>query len=185
MRNPSQVLDAGLATCLDLSLLFAACLEQASLSPLLVFTRGHAFVGVWLGKEVFSSSVIDDITAVRKRMQLQELLVFETTLAAQGQPVRFSQAIAQATRQLAEAEDDKFELVVDVKRARMARIRPLALTEAIAPAPAPVDGEGLESVPITIEDAPTLLRDTPLAETIISLSVMQAICPSDRNSDSV
>ena len=164
VRNPSQVLDAGLATCLDLSLLFAACLEQASLSPLLVFTRGHAFVGVWLGKEVFSSSVVDDITAVRKRMQLQEMLVFETTLAAQGQPVRFSQAIAQATRQLAEAEDDKFELVVDVKRARMARIRPLALTEAIAPAPAPVDGEGLESVPITIEDAPTLLRDTPLAE---------------------
>ena len=164
VRNPSQVLDAGLATCLDLSLLFAACLEQASLSPLLVFTRGHAFVGVWLGKEVFSRTVIDDITAVRKRMQLQEMLVFETTLAAQGQPVRFSQAIAQATRQLAEAEDDKFELVVDVKRARMARIRPLALTEAIAPAPAPVDGEGLESVPITIEDAPTLLRDTPLAE---------------------
>ena len=165
VRLPSQVLDAGLATCLDLSLLFAACLEQASLSPLLVFTRGHAFVGVWLGKEVFSSSVIDDITAVRKRMQLQELLVFETTLAAQGQPVRFSQAIAQATRQLAEAEDDKFELVVDVKRARMARIRPLSLAEAAPPPPPPPDdGEGLESVPITIEDAPTLLRDTPLAE---------------------
>ncbi len=36
VRSPSQVLDGGLATCLDLALLFAACLEQAHLNPLLV-----------------------------------------------------------------------------------------------------------------------------------------------------
>jgi hypothetical protein len=46
VRGPSQVLDAGLATCLDLALLFASCLEQAHLHPLLVFTRGHACVGL-------------------------------------------------------------------------------------------------------------------------------------------
>lgn len=63
VRSPSQVLDSGLATCLDLALLFASCLEQAHLNPLLVFTRGHAFVGVWLRDEEFSSAVVDDITA--------------------------------------------------------------------------------------------------------------------------
>ncbi|WP_425319148.1 DUF3320 domain-containing protein [Rhodoferax fermentans] len=165
VRSPSQVLDGGLATCLDLALLFAACLEQAHLNPLLVFTRGHAFVGVWLRNEEFSTSVVDDITAVRKRLKLQEMLVFETTLAAQGQAVSFSQAIANANRQLSEEEEDKFELVIDVKRARMSRIKPLAQAHAVAEAaPVEVEPEGT----IGIEDAPDLtdetITDTPTSE---------------------
>jgi hypothetical protein len=39
MRTPSQILDGKLATCLDTTLLFAAALEQASLNPLVIFTR--------------------------------------------------------------------------------------------------------------------------------------------------
>lgn len=157
VRSTSQVLDAGLATCLDLTLLFASCLEQAHLNPLLVFTRGHSFVGVWLRNEEFSTAVVDDITAVRKRLKLQEMLVFETTLAAQGHAVGFSQAIAQANRQLSEEEEDKFELVVDVKRARMSRIKPLALAHAVAEeAPLPEEPESA----ITLEDAPDLPDDT-------------------------
>jgi hypothetical protein len=165
VRSPSQVLDGGLATCLDLALMFAACLEQAHLNPLLIFTRGHAFVGVWLRDEEFSTSVVDDITAVRKRLKLQEMLVFETTLAAQGQAVSFSQAIANANRQLSEEEEDKFELVIDVKRARMSRIKPLAQAHAIAEA-VPVEAEPERT--ISIEDAPDLpddaITDTPTSE---------------------
>lgn len=168
VRSPGQVLDAGLATCLDLALLFAACLEQAHLHPLLVFTRGHAFAGVWLGPEEFASAVVDDITAVRKRLQLQELLVFETTLVVQGQSVRFSQAMAQAVRQLSQEEDDKFERVVDIRRARMARIRPLALAQAGAGPVLPEEGgeptSGIEHAPALpgrqgIEDIPTAELD--------------------------
>lgn len=165
VRSPGQILDAGLATCLDLTLLFASCLEQAHLNPLLIFTHGHAFVGLWLRDEEFSTAVVDDITAVRKRLQLQEMLVFETTLAAQGHPVSFSQAIAQGNRQLSEEQDDKFELVVDVKRARMSRIKPLALAQAVADQAPPIDG--LEVV-ATLEDAPDMLdevvQEVPTAE---------------------
>lgn len=165
VRSPSQVIDAGLATCLDLALLFAACLEQAHLNPLLVFTRGHAFVGLWLRQEEFSSTVVDDVTAVRKRLKLQELVVFETTLAAQDQAVSFSQAIANASRQLSEEEEDKFELVVDVKRARLSRIKPLALAQPIADQPPPPE----QPDPImTVEPAPDLpdevTADIPTAE---------------------
>lgn len=165
VRSPSQVVDAGLATCLDLTLLFAACLEQAHINPLLIFTRGHTFVGLWLRNEEFSSAVVDDITAVRKRLKLQELLVFETTLATQGQAVGFSQAIAKANRQLSEEEEDKFELVVDVKRARMTRIKPLALAQPIADQVPPPEQH---APTITIEDAPDLpdevATDIPIAE---------------------
>lgn len=165
VRSPSQVLDGGLATCLDLALLFAACLEQAHLNPLLIFTRGHAFVGVWLRDEEFSTVLVDDITAVRKRLKLQEMLVFEATLAAQGQAVSFSQAIANANRQLSEEEEDKFELAIDVKRARMSRIKPLAQAQPVAEAiPVEVEPEAT----ISIEDAPDLpdevITDTPISE---------------------
>lgn len=160
VRSASQILDSGLGTCLDLALLFAACLEQAHLNPLLVFTHGHAFVGVWLRDEQFSTAVVDDITAVRTRLHLQELLVFETTLAAQGQPVAFGQALNHANRQLAEEEDDKFELVVDVKRARMSRIKPLALAQAVADQALPADEA---EIVITVEEAPDL-PDEPSAD---------------------
>ena len=48
IRTPSQILEGKVATCLDTTLLFAAALEQASLNPLIIFIKGHAFVGVWL-----------------------------------------------------------------------------------------------------------------------------------------
>ena len=159
VRSHGQVLDAGLATCLDLTLLFASCLEQAHLNPLLIFTRGHAFVGLWLRDEEFSTAVVDDVTAVRKRLKLQEMLVFETTLAAHGKPVAFSQAIAEANRRLSEDEEDKFELVVDVKRARMSRIKPLALAQAVADQALP---PAEADVAVTLEDAPDLPDDLPL-----------------------
>lgn len=165
VRTPGQVLDAGLATCLDLSLLFASCLEQANLNPLLIFTHGHAFIGLWLRNEEFSTAVVDDITAIRKRLQLQEMVVFETTLAAQGHPVSFSQAISQGTRQLSEEEDDKFELVVDVKRARMSRIKPLALAQPVAD---PVQLTQAPEATISLEEAPELPdeveQEVPTAE---------------------
>jgi len=46
VRGPAQVAESGLATCLDLTLLFCAALEQAGLHPIVVFTEGHAFPGV-------------------------------------------------------------------------------------------------------------------------------------------
>src|SRR6185312_6445786 len=84
------------------------------------------------------------------------MLVFETTLAAQGPNVSFSQAIAHANRQLSEEQEDQFELVVDVKRARMSRIRPLALAQA-APEPAPLTDT--PALPLAVEDAPELPED--------------------------
>ena len=136
VRSPSQIREGGVATCLDTTLLFAACLEQAGLNPLVVFTQGHAFVGVWLKKEEFTTPVVDDISALRKRVKLKEIIVFETTLVTQKPSApRFSYAAEKASVALGEAEEDKFELVVDIKRCRLQRIRALASAEALSPAP--------------------------------------------------
>lgn len=125
VRTPSQIADVGLATCLDLALFFTAALEQAGLNPFVVFTKGHAFAGVWLQPEQFGSLVVDEASSIRKREVLNELLVFETTLATQHPAVSFSQAVAEAKRMLAEAEEENFQCAIDFRRARMQRIRPM------------------------------------------------------------
>lgn len=127
IRTPGKLLDGGVATCLDTALFFAALAEQAGLNPLLVLTKGHAFVGVWLQPQEFTQLITDDASAVRKRIELDELIVFETTLATQAIPPSFSQAFEVAKRKV---NDDDFIMAIDLRRARMQRIKPLALGSA-------------------------------------------------------
>jgi hypothetical protein len=156
VRSPAQVAESGLATCLDLALLFCAAIEQAGLNPLVVFTKGHAFAGVWLKAEEFSTTVVDDVTALRKRVKLKELLLFETTLVTQRPAPSFSFASQHATQQIAEENEEAFELAVDIRRARLQRIKPLASAESlvaksVADAPAVVEP--------TFEEPPELPDD--------------------------
>lgn len=149
IRPPSVVLEHGVATCLDTALLFAAALEQAGLNALLVMTKGHAFVGVWLQPQEFSQLLTDEASAVRKRLDLKEMVVFETTLATQAPAPGFSQAIVAAERQL---DDEQFIMAIDVHRARMQKIRPLALLSAVTVTDDPASdtppaAEALEEAP--------------------------------------
>jgi len=156
VRSPGQIESTGLATCMDLALLFCATLEQAGLNPLLVFTQGHAFAGVWLQSEEFSTTVVDDITALRKRIMLKELVLFETTLATQHPAVPFSYAIEHGAGQVGEDKDATFHLAVDIRRARLQRIKPLASAEATVAAV--VDVAAAKDAPVVpvIEEAPEL-----------------------------
>ena len=99
IRSPSQVLDGSVGTCLDTALLFAAALEQAGLNPILLMTKEHAFTGVWLQPQEFAQVLNEDASSVRKRIELQELLVFETTLATQSPAPGFSHAVEVAKHQ--------------------------------------------------------------------------------------
>ncbi|WP_142850879.1 DUF3320 domain-containing protein [Telmatospirillum sp. J64-1] len=152
VRSPSQVCENGIATCLDTTLLFCACLEQCGLNPLIVVTHGHAFAGVWLRAEDFSSVVVDDVTSLRKRVKLNEMVLFETTLVTHRPCPPFSRAVEHAAKAIA-PELESFELAVDIRRARMQRIRPLASAEA-APVQAPAETETV-AAPL-FEDAPDL-----------------------------
>ena len=128
VRTPAAILDGRVATCLDTALLFAALMEQAGLNPLLILTEGHAFCGVWLQPQEFSTLLIDDALAVRKRVDLDELLIFETTLVTRSPVPRFDLAVAEARRQISSENEAKLVIAVDVRRARMQRISPLAVS---------------------------------------------------------
>ncbi len=130
IRSPGTIIEGGVATCLDTALLFAAALEQAGLNPMVVFTQGHAFAGVWLQPVEFANLLTDEAAALRRRFDLDDLLLFETTLATHTPPASFSQAMAAARRQLDEGAEARFEMAVDVRRARMQRVRPLGVSVA-------------------------------------------------------
>src|SRR3984893_5478465 len=138
VRAPSDVLSGRAGTCLDLTLLYASCLEQAGLNPILALTEGHSFVGIWLVDEDFSSLVVDDPQMLRKRVQLEEMVVVETTLLTGSHPARFKQAVEAAKKLIAEDATSPFEIAIDVRRARSAKTRPLDLSGSTDPAIRPV-----------------------------------------------
>lgn len=158
VRSPSQIESSGLGTCFDLALLFCAALEQLGLNPILVFTQGHAFAGVWLQSEEFSTTVVDDVTALRRRLRLKELVLFETTFITQQPFVPFSYACERGTQQVSEDQEADFHLAVDIRRARLLRIKPLASAEATQAAQAEPGAATTSSTPTVpvIEDAPDL-----------------------------
>ena len=149
IRPPSTILDSQVGTCLDTAVLFAAALEQAGLNPLIVLLKGHAFAGVWLQPVEFPSLLMDEAAALRRCIDVQDLLIFETTLATDASPPAFSAAVKSAERQIAEDVETNFIMAVDIRRARMQKIRPLSQIpqEAIHDTSAPPVSEALEAAP--------------------------------------
>ena len=126
IRSPSAIYSGRVATCLDTALLFAAAIEQAGLHPLVVLTQGHAFAGAWIEKDQFADLVTEEVAAVRNRLDLGNVVLFETTMVTGANRSRFSEACRESKRQIEAVEPGDLFLAVDVRRARMRRILPLA-----------------------------------------------------------
>lgn len=155
IRLPSQILEGRLATCLDTTMLFASALEQAGLNPIVVLPDSHAVVGVWLQPDELSAIVIDEAETLRKRIQLKELILIETTCVTSHPSPPFSKAVASAEACIALDKDESFVAGIDIRRARAHRITPLARKSA-GEAPAG-DGERHAVVEQALEEAPPLL----------------------------
>ncbi len=126
IRGPDRIIHEGLATCLDTTLFLAAAFEAAGLNPVVFFSQGHAWVGVWIVRKDFGNVTEPDVVAVRKAVQAHELVSIETTLLTRRPSVSFHQAEDEGCRRLAENRDPEFLMAVDIARSRAARIRPLA-----------------------------------------------------------
>lgn len=125
IRLYSDILSSKLGTCLDMTLLYAGCLEAVGIHPLIIVVQGHAFAGAWLIQESFPDSVNDDVSLLSKRIAdgINEILLVETTCMNAGGSFSFDDAVNTANDKL--KDTDKFQLFIDVLRARNAQIRPL------------------------------------------------------------
>jgi very-short-patch-repair endonuclease len=154
IRLPSQILENRVATCLDCTMLFASALEQAGLNPIVALPKGHAVIGVWLQPEELSTIVIDEAETLRKRIQLKELVLIETTYVTSHPAPPFSKAVVAATEVVDPHKDDGFSAAIDIRRARAHRIAPLGLKSG-QPLSAR-EGEEAKRVELALEEAPAL-----------------------------
>lgn len=127
VRLCDAVLQQKLGTCLDLTLLYASCLEAVGLNPIMILKEGHIFSGVWLEDLSFPEAVQDDPSIITKRLAdgVNEIAVIETTLAVSGKNATFDDARNSAERALVGTEP--IECIVDVHRARISGIFPLPM----------------------------------------------------------
>lgn len=68
LRLGDVVLEQKMGNCIELTLLYAACLEACSLHPLVIFKPGHAFLGLWLEDLTFQEAVQYDPSLLTKRL---------------------------------------------------------------------------------------------------------------------
>lgn len=165
IRTPDRILDGRVATCLDLAMLFASCLEQAGLRPVVLISQGHAWVGVWLHQATFAHPLTDDVQAVRKRVETGEFLAFETTGVAQHASRRASLRAAVEQGHAHLRDEAAFLYAVDICKAREVQIRPLpSKAGPLKSAEAPID-----ETPPSIEPAPNLPPLDPATLTPLDL----------------
>ena len=141
IRGPGRIVGEGLATCLDSTLFLAAAFEAAGLNPVVLFSQGHAWIGVWILKEDFGHVTEPDVVAVRKAVQAHEFIPIETTLLTKRPAIGFDQAVDEGRRRFSESREPEFVMAVDIARSRAARIRPLASDRAADGAEADADDE--------------------------------------------
>tara|TARA_R110000824_G_scaffold399995_1_gene606552 strand:+ start:731 stop:6646 length:5916 start_codon:yes stop_codon:yes gene_type:complete len=129
IRPAVDILEHKTAACLDTSVLFASCLENMGLNPVIALTKTHAFAGFWLIDECFPVLTNDDPIDLRKRMDTSDIVMFETTVVTNDSPVTFKQAIDRAKTLLEEDQESEFVMLIDIKQARARRVKPIGIIE--------------------------------------------------------
>lgn len=150
IRTPEQILADGVATCLDVSVLVAAALEQMGLHPLITLVQGHAFPGVWLQEDYRKDGGFWDAASLRNDLELGVVEVFDSSPAVQSPPSPYERAVASARHQLQDDEAHRFTL--DVRGARGRRYRPL---------PARVHGQEYQGIREILVHSPALAPPAP------------------------
>lgn len=111
----------GVGTCIDLTLLFASCLENIRLQPLIIFVKKnngqHAFLGCW--KEVTErfKPIIEEYEKLKEAVDKNKLLLIETTGVTDrwGETKPFEEAVKKAFKCFAQ---ETFIFALDVAVAR-------------------------------------------------------------------
>lgn len=125
VRLVDNVLNNKIGNCLDLTLLYTACLEAVGLNTILCLKPGHIFPGFWLARGSFPDVTNDDVSIVTKRMAegIDDITVVEATAFTYGKNIKFDDARNLAFDEM--TDRNPVDLVIDIKCARLMGIIPL------------------------------------------------------------
>ncbi|WP_088049434.1 DUF3320 domain-containing protein [Virgibacillus dakarensis] len=126
IRFPDLIKTQGLGTCLDLSLLYAACAEAVGIHPIIVFFSNHAFPAFWLKEYAAPESYQDDKSILTKSIAkgINDIILVESTLLT-DQNASFNGAVHAAERTL--TKPDYFDFFIDIFRSRIGQIKPISI----------------------------------------------------------
>jgi len=137
--SPWQVITNRRGTCLDTTVLLAACFERIGLHSVVFLINGHAFVGFWIlnGLGLVSNGIqaskTNDISIVKNAIEQAYIIPIESTLIA-DKKFKFENAIA--TWVVSDSKGEAFELklpaerfhcMVDIFGCRMNGIKPMSI----------------------------------------------------------
>lgn len=133
IRTPQEILDEGVGTCLDTATLFASCLEQVGLYPLLVLVPGHAFVGYWTSdsqrEDMNPAFLVDSVTPLELLATFIDagyIKLFETTSVCEPSKTSFRQAVEESNGRLENAQafsaGAAFSFLINIARCRTAQV---------------------------------------------------------------
>ena len=158
VRLGETVMQQKFATCMDITVLFASCLESFGLHPVLITAPAHIFAGVWLtSKGRCSEPVISDTAQLRKFIKEGKLVALECTAMTLAKNLSYKDAKKEAEEILKALDENKIpdNDCIDVQLVRNIGIRPIPMRRnpagviaepAEAPtAPAAQDGTACEA----------------------------------------
>lgn len=127
IRLCDTVLSSKMGTCIDLSLLYASCLEAMGLNPIIVMQPSHTFVALWLEEKTYTEAVGYDASFLSKKLAdgINEIIAVECTAMVSGKRISFDDAVAQANKVLQKPES--IEYFTDICRARVSGVKPLPI----------------------------------------------------------
>ncbi|WP_347958116.1 DUF4011 domain-containing protein [Gordonia aichiensis] len=122
IRSPQDVLDQRFGTCIDLTILYAACLEQAGLNPLIWIVDGHAFVGFMREDSSLPRPVLDERNSMLNLAESERAVILEASFYGGENAPTFREAVDAARTHL--QQPLKLMFIVDVRAAGNAGVTP-------------------------------------------------------------
>lgn len=130
VRLGETVMQQKFATCMDITVLFASCLESFGLHPVLITAPAHIFAGVWLtSKGRCSEPVISDTAQLRKFIKEGKLVALECTDMTLAKNLSYKEAKKEAEEILKALDENKIpdNDCIDVQLVRNIGIRPIPM----------------------------------------------------------
>lgn len=164
VRTTAQVLDDRFGTCIDLSVAYAACLEQAGLRPVLWLVDGHALTGFVREDEGLPEAVLTEPNQLVNLVESGRVVPLEAAYYDDGDPTSFSEAISAAKDRF--SDPGTLQGLVVVSAARRDGIRPLPSHDEVAE-PTTQAGGPAASVQRGALDLPAELRSAHEGDNVL------------------
>ncbi len=120
IRRVEEVMEDRMGTCLDLSVLYAAALEQAGLNPVIVRVPGHAFAGFFVEDYQLSELALTERGLIENVVRSSLLVPVEMTMVTGSAATSFDDAVKATEKHF----DGEIYYVLDIAAAHR-RMKPL------------------------------------------------------------